>query len=266
MVGIGKFLASLAAGNKADDPTELAAAIARLLTEKSAAEGEMVRISDRRTELLITDDDAGLDRDERLSERAYRIVERCDIALRDLRARLAVARDVERQARWRELKSRHDASVAEFAATYRRALEAFENLAQIRNTAQTSGFAEEARGLIAPPHILTRELLVLFENELDRQRAAAVPQPKPSPRPASPAPATKPQPAPKPKPQKAATPPAKPKPPAPDQDGNLKITVLRPGIEIEGRARPQLGEIVSLPAAGAMRIVESGGADFAEAI
>jgi hypothetical protein len=182
-----------------------------------------------------------------------------------------VLRDVERQARWRELKSRHDASVAEFAATYRRALEAFESLAQIRNEAQTSGFAEEARGLIAPPHILTRELLVLFEAELDRQRAAAAP--RPAPRPAAPAP--KPTPAPKPaapdsKPPKAAAPPAKPakpfKPPEPDANGEVKITVIRAGLEIPGRARPGAGETVALPADEAMRVVQSGGADFAEAL
>lgn len=294
-VGISEFLKGLTAGSKSDDADELAAAIARLLAEKSAAETQMVAIAERRTNLLLEDDDTALDKDERASEKAYRTIEKVDLALSDLRARLAAAKSVARRARWSEIKARFDASLDEFAATYRLALEAYENLAQVRHEAQGSGFAEEARGLIAVPHFLTRDLLHQFESESARYRAAAVRQIKLTPRevdhpvgyfdpvkqafPAKAAPKAAPAGAtPKAKPAHEriakgkpapVAPPVEPKPfkaPKPDEDGNVKITVIRAGLEIPGRARPRGGETIALPAAEAMRVVRSGAADFAEAI
>ena len=99
MLSIGKFLEGLTGRDKSDDPIELAAAITRLEQEKSSAEAEMVTIAARRQQLLLEDRDAELDKDERTAEKAYRVVEKVDAALPDLRTRLAAAKSVERRAR-----------------------------------------------------------------------------------------------------------------------------------------------------------------------
>ena len=302
MLSIGKFLEALAGRNKSDDPAELSAAIARLEQEKSAAEAEMAAIAARRQKLLLDDRDDELDRDERTAERAYRVVEKVDAALPDIRTRLAAAKSVERRAKWREIDAEFWAEMPKFVGHYAATLKSFEALAEIRGRAQASGFDAEARSMPSLP-LVSREMLSLLEAEIARHRAAAVPQPKPAAKPAptpskfitgvyspvdqmfapkaAPAVATpkaapstiasvKPKPAheriAKPKPAvapKAAQSPIKP--PEADADGNIGIVILRSGYETPAGHRPRMGETVSVPLAAGMRVVESGSAEFAEA-
>jgi hypothetical protein len=72
---IGDFLKTLSNG-RADDAGATEAALKRLEAEKTAAQAEMAAIAARRVDLLIADDNAALDADERSSERLYRITER----------------------------------------------------------------------------------------------------------------------------------------------------------------------------------------------
>jgi hypothetical protein len=60
----------------------------------------MARIAARRPELLLEDRDADLDKDERASERAYRVVEKVDASLPSLRERLRAALAVDRDKRF----------------------------------------------------------------------------------------------------------------------------------------------------------------------
>jgi hypothetical protein len=177
ILNIAEFLKSLVA-KKPDDAAALQQAIARLEAEKSTAQAELVKFAQRRPDLLLSDNDKAIDEDERASERSYRTVEKIDLVLPDLKTRLAAAKSVERRERWAELKGRFDASLSEFGVTFRRALEAHEELARIRNEAQLGGFAEEARSLIAAPHILSRDLLRQFEDEQTRHRTIAASRPK----------------------------------------------------------------------------------------
>ena len=183
MLSIVKIIETLTARGQPDDPTTVAGAIKRLEKEKSGAEAEMAVIAARRQQLLLEDRDAELDADERKAEKAYRIVEKVDAALPDLRTRLTAAQNAERQKRWRELQSKFDAELDEFAGAYRKALEGFEGIASVRGEAQGGGFAAEAAAALMPvPHILDRSLLELLEAEIGRRRTDARPKPAPAPK------------------------------------------------------------------------------------
>jgi len=150
--------------------------------------------------------------------------------------------------------------------------------------------------------LVTREMLSLLEAEIARHRAAAVPQPKPAAKPAptpskfitgvySPvdqmfapraAPAVA---APKAKPAlaiapaktkpaheriaKAKPPVPPPKPtfrPTPDADGNVKITILKPGFATPAGRQVKMGETIDLPAEQAAQVALSRSGDYSEAM
>ena len=273
MLSIGKIIETLTARGKPDDPTNIAAAIQRLEQEKSGAEAEMAVIAARRQRLLLEDRDAELDADERKAEKAYRVVEKVDAALPDLRARLAAAQDAERQQRWRDLQSKFDAGLDTFSDAYRKALEAFEGIARVRGEAQGSGFAAQAAGLPSVPHILDRSLLELLEAETGRRRAAAQPRPAPAPLavappPAKPAPAAPKAKAPALKAAAPVTPRPAPEPfkPVADSQGNIRVVFLKAGYSLPDGLRPKVGDVVDLPEDVAKDVVRATVAEFEQSM
>jgi hypothetical protein len=200
-----------------DDADDLAAAVMRIEGEKARAEAEMVALAARREALLMADDDAGLDADERGSEKAYRVAEKCRLLLADLRPRIAAAKDAERQRRWRGLKSKYDAAAVEYANALRAAVEKMATVLNVNDEGRRQGFEREVMAHFIPPaRMISADALNQYEVEIDRVREMARPRPAPAPSPAkpvptaaAPTPAAKPKPVPK--PQKAAAPkPAKP--------------------------------------------------------
>jgi hypothetical protein len=76
-----------------DDIARIEAAMTKLEGEKSSAQAELATLASERTERLLDDDDAALDRIDRRSEALHRVIERVSEAgLPELQRRLAAAR------------------------------------------------------------------------------------------------------------------------------------------------------------------------------
>jgi hypothetical protein len=117
---INDFLSRFVATGKLDDPSEISAAIARLEGERTAAQSRLTTLDGRRPALLLADDNKALDADQREAERACREIEKIDLVLPELKAKLAAAKNAARQERWTALKGRYSAALDEFTVTYGR--------------------------------------------------------------------------------------------------------------------------------------------------
>lgn len=257
-----------------DAPRTIAAvedALTRLSSERAAAREAVAAAMRERDDLLLVDEtDARIAELDALADRYRLTLERCDKAEPLLLGELEDLRSAANQARWRDLRAKYDTAGAEYAGALRTAIEKMTTMLNLNDEARRQGFEREVMAAFIPPaRVVTIEALNEFEIAIERAREMA--RPAPAPRPVAPAPKAA-APAPpfaKPKPSKAAAPRPAPKPftpPEPDANGNVQVIVIRPGIELEGRARPRAGETVFLPAAEAMRAVQSGSADFAEAL
>jgi hypothetical protein len=273
-MGLVMNLLSAVAGKKAVPLTiaDLEVALERLAAERVAAREAVAQAMRERESLLLTDEDGKrIARAESEAARHRLTIERLDKLEPLLAAEFTSLRAEARRGAWNDLRTKYDAAAVAFAAAYRTALESLEALARIRGEAQEGGFAAEATAFAVAPNMLVAGLIDRFEAELERQRDAGRPKPAPAPRPVAPPPKAALAPvASAPKPKAAAVAPAPaPKPvfkPSADPEGNTRLVILRPGIELDGGARPRLGETVALPLDQASEIVRAGAAEFLEAI
>lgn len=91
MLKIKDLFSSITAKDGADDADRIRAAITKVEAEQSNARSELAGIADQRTEALLSDDDAALDRLDRRTEALHRTLERCEFALPQLQERLRAA-------------------------------------------------------------------------------------------------------------------------------------------------------------------------------
>jgi hypothetical protein len=188
-LSIADFLKGLTGKDRPSTVPDLEAAIGRLQAEKARAELEMTTIASRREQLLLEDRDSELDSDERSSERAFRTVEKCNIALADLRERLAAAKNSETEKRWRSFHEEYAAAALAYRDALRTGCERIAAMLAVNDRARDGGFEQRVmREFVAPPRMLSTEALAEFETALQRARMMAQPNPgpKPSPRPAAP--------------------------------------------------------------------------------
>lgn len=266
---IGELLGSLGGKKSARTIESVEVALSRLTAERAAARESIARaMADRDALLLVDGSDAKISEADAIADRFRLVLERCDAIEPKLLAELTALRTEAKQARWRTLRSRYDAAAIEHASAMRSAVETAAVMLNINDEARSAGFEHETQASFIPPaRMVSTEALNQFEISIERARELARPAPPPAPVAPPPKVVAVPKQAVKPAPVAVAPkPPPKPfTPPVPDEHGNVKITIIRPGLEIAGRARPRSGEVVTLPHAEAMRIVQSGHADFAEA-
>jgi hypothetical protein len=243
-MSVAEFVKSLV-GKKAGDLTALEAAIIKLNGEKSAAQAEMTRLAARRIELLLTDDDKALDADERLSEKAYRIIERADAILPDLELRRDAARLAQRKAeqaaRWDEVSSEFFSTARDYLEHMRAARAGYDELGRIRGRAQNSGLYNEAASRFAvPTPLLDNDLLNAFGRAIEH--AASLPPPG-APAVAAPAPA--------------------PKTEQPPKPAEVVVEFITPDVPVFGGLPPgKMGDRRRVPAADAWAWVNAGSARF----
>lgn len=269
---IADVLGSLRPGGKKAPRTIAAveAALGRLADERTAAREAVARAMRDRDDLLLVDEtDRKITELDASADRYRLTLERCDKAEPLLLAELQELKTAAKRAEWAKLRERYDAAAIEHASAMRAAVATAAVMLDLNTEARSAGFEHEtAAAFIPPARMLSVESLNQYEFAIERARElsrpvapAVVAMPQPKPVAVAPKQAAKPTPAPV---AVAPKPPPKPfKLPEPDSDGNIKIVVIKPGIEIEGRPRPKAGETVAVPAATAMRIVQSGHADFA---
>ena len=265
-MGLISDLLGAIGGKKARTIADVEAALARLADERAKARQAVAdAMRDRDALLLIDETDKKIAELDAQADRRRLTLERCDKAEPLLLRELEELRSEAKRARWRELRKRYDVAALAHAGAMRAAVETALVMLNMNDEARSAGFEHEVMAAFIPPVRTVRvEALTEFDVAIERAREMGKPAPPPAAPPpkvvaAAPKPAARPTPAP---------PPPPPKPfvaPKPDADGNVKVTIIRPGIELEGRARPRAGETIALPHADAMRIVRSGHADFAEA-
>lgn len=268
---IGDLLGVIGGKTKPRTIAMVEAALGRLADERTAArEGVARAMRDRDALLLIDETDKKITELDAVADRHRLTLERCDKAEPLLLRELEQLRSEAKQARWRALRERYDAAAQDYARSLRIAVEKMTVLMNLSDEAGREGFGSETRAaFIVPVRMISAEAVDKFEFEIERAREMGKPAPPPAPV-APPSKvvivAPKPKPAPPPVASKPAPPPKPPFVPQPDEDGNVKIVVVRPGLSLEGRAQARAGEIVALPMAQATAIVRSGHADYEGAL
>lgn len=264
---------------------DVEAAISRLNGERELARGKLAAALQERERLLLVDgSEKRIGALEAECDAVRLTLERCERAEPLLLVELTELRSAAKQKLWAELRDEHGRVALAYAELLRAAVVKRQAMLEISDRAGNAGFGNEAQAYLTPPHPwLNSDAVGLFVSALERSREmprplipreaapaqkhrefryAAMPG-RPSSAPASKQPAAPPPP---PKPKAAAKPAPPPPPPlAADADGNAKVVVLRPGIELADGRRPRVSDVVSLPFAQAEALLRNGAADTAPA-
>ena len=228
---------------------EAEAALARLASERSAAQAEINELQTKRRSLLLVDDsDREIAAVDKASAAAELRLERLEEAEPGLVAGLTAARTRRRQAEWEQICDEYFPAAATYLAAMRDARQAFDAVTGIIGKAQNRGFAAEATSLFPfPIHLLDVELLKRLDVAVERAEAAAYAPPRPAAPPAAAAPAPSPSmPAGKSKPAALAT-----------------VEILEPPVAVGGVPPGRPGEVKrGVPADVAWGWVRSGVAKF----
>jgi hypothetical protein len=175
VLNFGKFLANLTGGSDVESITDLEAALGRLSEEKRKAEADLAEIAERRTSLLLADEDRRLDADERAAEKAYRVVEKVDLVLPDIKQRLAAARLAEKRVVVDDFLRRAKATFVEMSTVLENAVAANERADALFREMQAKLGGEA--GLICEnlayhvPHV-NRATLQIYRDYFERSFAA----------------------------------------------------------------------------------------------
>lgn len=169
---------SLSTKDGADSESRIRQAISSIEAEHDAARAELAQVAEKRTDLLLNDDDAGLDKLDRRAEALHRVLERCAFALPELQKRLASVRD----------RDAENARIASYELAVQKGLEAEKRLKLgypklAAELLQLAGIAADAiaaadaanqdlpegRQLIEQPEIVSRATKALPEEIVGRK-------------------------------------------------------------------------------------------------
>ena len=244
-------------GKSEETPQEIAALIGELDAQETEARRGLAEIEARRSALLISGDDAKLDADILAKDRLARVLERVKLARPDLETRLKAAQDRYRQRLIDELAEERRLLVVELDQALMKALDANERVIefQVRQRALLGDrlVSDQANFLI-----LTRETVETWRTYVQKP-AGQTKQPAASPQKVSSAvPSAKK--VPKATPYVDSLQLRKPSEQLP-QAGNLRIQLLRAGIELPGGGVSRIGDIVDLPNERAMALLRNGAAE-----
>lgn len=247
-------------GKSEETPQDIAALIGELDAQEAEARRRLAEIEARRSALLISGDDAKLDADILAKDRLARVLERVKLARPDLETRLKAAQDRYRQRLIDELAEERRLLVAELDEALMKAVDANERVIefQVRQRALLGdrlvmGVSEQANFLL-----LTREVVETWRTYIQEmkgqiKRPATFPQKVLSAVPSA-------KKVPKATPYVDSLQLRKPSEQLP-QAGNLRIQLLRAGIELPGGGVSRIGDIVDLPNERAMALLRNGAAE-----
>jgi hypothetical protein len=228
---------------------DIAAVIQRGEDERAAAIAALEEIGRSRHDLLLKDDDPGLDRLDAAEEAHFRVIAKVDAALPELQEKLAAARVRERGDAMRRARERMQGGVEVLRAAVHQALAANLAVEQIFNDARRDlgmGAADQAVPNCRFAGFLTPDGVSYWNAWATR--ALATPW---HPEPARPVPSP---------PEPLAPPPADP---APGPDGAVEVIIGRNGYRNSSFEVWGPGTRVRLPATGAALLVKSGHAVYA---
>ncbi len=265
---ISDFLAKLGKPNgKPENAEKLSVAIGELERERGKAQAALATASQRRTEMLLADDDAALDLLDREIEAAHRMIERVDLALPALRERLLIAKDKFRISRIAALREENAAAFAHLDAAVQQAMAANKRANEIHEQARRELGEGAARNFVpcvaylAPVNDVGYEQWKKFNvDAIDPQRPEpprarpALVEAKPVPRAASPAS----------RPTKTARPATIREIPKPGADGKISVVVLQHGFPDAAGKPLKAGAEVRLPLSDAKSALENGTVDLTE--
>ena len=231
-------------------------ALKAVAAEELEAQAKISTLASRRRDLLLADDAETAVHDlDREAEEARVIIERCELIRPMILARVAEIRTAARNRRWGEIRAEREVAEREYVAAVRGAAKILARLTEIWDRAGADGFAVEARGVFIFPPIVVNDQAALdrFEAAVEGVAGAGrgvnpTPKPAPQPAPRKTTPPAKKAPAPAP----AAEPILRrPEPivPATNAAGQVRIVLLKPGFEIDGKTRPVGFETWMEPAA-----------------
>lgn len=253
---------------------EVEKALQRLAAKRTDAREAVAKAMREREALLLVDDlDKKIAELDAAADRHRLVIERMERAEPLLIAELQSLRTEARQARWSDLRTRYQTAARDYGAALRAAIVRQDRMLALNDEARASGFEQETIACFTPPmRVLTAGALNEFEQALDRRRDAeeamrAPPPPKAAPVTQLPVnPATKLRDAPRSASQQAA--PAARPPPRPPIDeaageGLKRYTIVRNGVELEGRPVLAVGDTVALKPAEGDKLLRSGAADLA---
>lgn len=239
-------------------------ALSKLRTERSAAQSAIAEASERRRELLLTDNsDAAITSIETETDLHHRTLERLALLETELLMRLDGLRDVAKQQRWRELREQYDSASVAYVASIRDTLSKLQTLMHINDQARAAGFEHQVIGAFSiPPRIIDPGAIDRFEAEAERQSEGYIaPVAPPSP-PAAKVPLAKHRavveitdsPAPRPTREVRSDPP-------PADASQAQIEFYR-SADLPDGTRATRGDRVTLASVEAHRMVERGVADY----
>ena len=138
----------------ADSAAEIIEALAQLAAERTAAATSTDDLLETRASLLLSvDSDAEIARIDAEVDRLQLAIERLDMAEPLLLARLRDCQDGARREIFDELRETFAKAAVLYAESGRRTLRHRALLLEIRNTAETLGFRDQAELLLPTPHI-----------------------------------------------------------------------------------------------------------------
>jgi hypothetical protein len=274
------LVAELLGKNNGDSPgpsrtfAEVEGALVRLRSERAQARQALAEASDDRERLLLLDgSERKIEAADRAADAARLALERCEKIEPLLLAEIEDLRSTAKRERWRAFRKRHDEAARELARRLREALDKRAELIAIFEEARRAGFEHELASAFTPPPLaFNPEGVAYFEMAIERAREMGRPAPAPAPMTPAPSAIPKPRALAPPTIRPAALKPPKPAPPAPrpprevkaDANGNVRVHVLRAGLEIEGGKRTRVGETISLPLDKANALLRSAAVDLAE--
>jgi hypothetical protein len=201
---------------------------------------------------------------------AHLALERIDVVEPELLAKLQDLRGAARQQQWGALALAHDRAMGAYLAACRLLVERYGEVLAVWEAAAAAGFNERLYRFVTlpTPHLVMPDILLRLEREFDRVTgmvAAAPSKPATAAQPSAangsrPVAATNghaepiPTPRPRRKPKRPAAPPA---------EGEIAVSILRSGVELDDGTQLCIGDMANLPAAAARALVERGAADFA---
>lgn len=267
---VSELLGRLTGSNGRTEPRDIGAvelALARCSAERAAANKAIIDAVEARRQLIIRDaTDAEIAALDTETDKHRLTLERCDVVQPELIAELQGLRTVARQKAWADFARRDDEASLEHLATMRAALVTLKVKHAIRDEADRAGFGAEASHFVPAPNIVDEPLLFAFEESAERARESRTrPTPRQAPTPAAVAPAV---PAPRRAIAQKAVASARPaavqsrKAPRPllhetAGEGEVLVTVIRPGLETLAGVQTRYGDVIALPAAKASEAVRN---------
>jgi hypothetical protein len=252
--------------NVPDPVTELERAQIELKSAHDAVTAELEGMSASRQKALEDGDDSVL---AALRQRRPLLEDERDrtaIAMEQVRQKLVDARATAKQARLAEHRSAHDLARSDFMRAAYIALAAFDAIVAVRSTAIREGFAGAMQAMEMPPNVqghalLSRELLDAFTKSallVASRRAKASVRKTTSPEPRM----TDSQ-----GPVRLGDMPVQRRTRRAllretPNEGDVTLTVLKPGIELPGRGVLTIGDEVALPPDDAANLLRSGAVEI----